>query len=170
MTNEERLAKKEERTIKRDRMRYAKNKLSSGLALAAIVFDVLYFVSIYKSDVGSYYYQWIIGVSIIYNLLFMLMAFLSSEGVKAYKMGYSFVLLAIGIGQIVRIFILPEMAHNAVVTVMGEQIQVMRDSQYMWVIFYLIASAICCLAASITSMVRNLTLSAHVASLENKNA
>ena len=40
-------------TIKRDRMRYTKDKTSSRLVLLAIVLDALYFVSIYKSDVGS---------------------------------------------------------------------------------------------------------------------
>ncbi|MBO4635713.1 MAG: hypothetical protein J5685_01065, partial [Clostridiales bacterium] len=40
-----------------------------------IVFDVLYFLNIYKSDVnhnvGDFYYQIRIGGSIILNLLFM---------------------------------------------------------------------------------------------------
>ena len=55
----------EDRIIKTDRMRYTKNTASSRLALLAIVFDVLYFVSIYQSDVGSYYYSIIIGASVI---------------------------------------------------------------------------------------------------------
>ena len=45
----------EQRRISLDRMRYTKNTLSSSLALCAIVFNVLYFVSIYESDVGSWY-------------------------------------------------------------------------------------------------------------------
>ena len=65
-----------------DRMRYIKNKFSANMALLAILFDVFYFVSIYKTDVGSYYYTIMIGASIIYNLVFLLAAFLSSEGVK----------------------------------------------------------------------------------------
>ena len=63
---------REERQIKIDRMRYTKDSLSSGLVLLAIVFDVLYFVSIYQTDVGNYYYNWLIGASVIYNLLFLL--------------------------------------------------------------------------------------------------
>ena len=77
----------DDRIVKRDRMRYTKNTLSSTLALLGIVFDVLYFVSIYQSDVGTYYYNILIGASVLYNLIFMLMAFLSSEGVKNYKPG-----------------------------------------------------------------------------------
>ena len=69
--------------IKRDRMRYTKDSFSSGLVLLAIVFNVLYFVSIYQTDVGRYYYNWVIGASVVYNLLFLLnnqcMYFLTQE-------------------------------------------------------------------------------------------
>lgn len=157
---------REERTIKRDRMRYTKNSLSSGLALAAIVFNVLYFVSIYRSDVGSFYYQALTGASIVYNLLFMLIVFLSSEGVKNYKTGYSFALLIIGVLQIARIFILPMKAYNATVTLMGEEIQVMQDSQFMWIVIFLSASALCCIAAAVTSFCKNCALASHMASLK----
>ena len=68
--------------IKLDRMRYTKNTTSSRLALLAIVFDVLFFISIYKSNVGTWYYNILMGASIIYNLVFMLATFLSSESVS----------------------------------------------------------------------------------------
>lgn len=161
---------KDERYIRRDRMRYTKNTLSSGLAIAAIVFNVFYFVSIYKSDVGSFYYDWLIGLSVVYNLLFMLIAFLSSEGVKNYKTGYAFVLLIIGVIQIGRIFIIPMKAHNAFITVNGEEIQVMLDTQYYSVIVFLVISAVCCIAAAFISFCRNFTLARHLASLNKKNA
>ena len=68
--------------IKRDRMRFTKNSLSSTLVILAILFDVFYFVNIYESDVGhnvgNFYYQIRIGASIVYNLVFMLAAFLAS--------------------------------------------------------------------------------------------
>ena len=85
----------EEQFIQRDRMRFTKNTLSSGLALLAILFNVFYFVSIYKSDVGSYYYNILIGASILYNLIFMLTVFLCSEGVKSYNKAYACVYSAI---------------------------------------------------------------------------
>ena len=59
----------EEQFIRRDRMRFTKNTLSSTLAIVAILFDVFYFINIYKSDVGhnvgNFYYQIRIGASII---------------------------------------------------------------------------------------------------------
>ena len=45
----------EERLIKTDRMRYTKDKFAANLILLAILLDALYFISIYKTDVGTYY-------------------------------------------------------------------------------------------------------------------
>ena len=109
----------DDRTIQRDRMRFIKNTASSSLAILGILFNVFYFVSIYQSDVGTYYYKILIGVSIVYNLIFMLAVFLSSEGVKNYQKNYSYLLAVIGIGQIVRVFILPMQAHSATTMVGG---------------------------------------------------
>ncbi|MBR3795169.1 MAG: hypothetical protein IKK34_03970 [Clostridia bacterium] len=154
--------------VRLDRMRYTKNKLASNLALLAIVFNVLYFVSIYESDVGSWYYSLLIGASIVYNLLFMLMAFLASEGVKNYRIGYAFLLLAIGAGQIVRIFILPLKAYHATVTISKVTHQVMQTQQFATVVLLLSLSAICCMAAGVVGVRRSRMLAAYNASLEEK--
>lgn len=160
----------EELRIKRDIMRYTKDKLSANLVILSIVFDALYFVSIYQTDVGSYYYTWVIGASIIYNLLFLLVAFLASESVKNRKSGYSGVLIAIGLMQIVRIFYLPAKAHGAVVVVSGEELAAMGDGQYLYVVACLAISAVCCLVAAVTSYINNKNLAAHMATIENKVA
>ncbi|MBE5787173.1 MAG: hypothetical protein E7324_06485 [Clostridiales bacterium] len=153
-----------------DRMRYTKNLLSSRMALLAIFFNVLYFVSIYETDVGSWYYRIMIGASIVYNLLFMLMVFLASEGVKNYKIGYSYLLLAVGAGQIGRIFILPLSALRATITISKVSYPVMQTGQFIWVIVCLILSAGCCLAGGIAGVKRSRTLSAYNASLEQEKA
>ena len=89
-----------DREVKLDRMRYVKNVASSRLCYLAILLNVLYFVSIYKSDVGNWYYQILIGGSIVYNLLFMLTAFLASEGVKNYQTSYCKLLFILGALQV----------------------------------------------------------------------
>lgn len=145
----------DERFVKLDRMRYTKNSLSSGLALLAIVFDVLYFVSIYQSDVGTYYYNILIGASVLYNLIFMLMAFLSSEGVKNYKTGYSWLLLALGVGQIERIFILPLSAFTTEYMVKQVAYPVMDVKQFVFVVACLQLSAACCIASAVTNLIKS---------------
>ncbi len=164
----------EDEYIRRDRLRFTKNTLASAFAIAAIVFDVLYFLNIYKSDVnhnvGDFYYQIRIGASIILNLLFMLAAFLSSEGIKNYKVSYGYVLAVLGIIQIVRIFVLPMQAHAAEVTVAGVTSKVMENGQFVTVIIYLILSAACCFASAYIGIKRSKELQAHMASLENAAA
>lgn len=160
----------EDRSIKIDRMRYIKNSLSANLALVAIVFDVLYFVSIYQSNVGNYYYNYLIGISVVYNLIFMLAAFLSSEGVKNYKKNYSFLLLALGAIQIVRIFILPARAHSATVSIGGVETLAMGDRQFYTLVVYLIVSAVCLAASAAVNFIRCRALEAHIKTLEAQGA
>ena len=160
----------EQKRIALDRMLYTKNTLSSRLALLAIVFDVFYFVSIYASDVGSWYYRIIIGASIVYNLVFMLMAFLASEGVKNYHIGYAWLLLAIGAGQFVRIFILPLQAYRATVTISKVIQQVMQTPQFIWTVACLALSGVCCIAAGAAGVARSRRLAAYKAETGKKTA
>ena len=144
--------------VKKDRLRYTKNKLSSRLALLAIVFNVLYFISIYSSDVGKYYYTYIIGASIIYNLLFLLCTFLSSEGVKSYKMAYAVLLIVVGALQVVRIFYIPWNALTAEVIVGGQPVVAMGLVQFINVTGYLSNSAAAAIAAGIIGILKTRTL------------
>lgn len=146
------------KTIKKDRLRYTKNKLSANLAYVAILFDVLYFVSIYSSDVDTYYYTMTIGFSVLYNLVFLLTTFLCSEGVKNYKGHYSWVIMVVGVLQFVRILGIPRMAHNTVLTLNGVETVVMEDKQFLWVCICLVISGIACLASGIASAYKVTTL------------
>lgn len=157
-------------TIKIDRMRYTKDSFSSTLVILAIVFDCLYFVSIYQSDVGTYYYNWVIGVSIVYNLIFLLAAFLASESVKNRKNGYSGILILLGIIQIGRVFFLPAKAHAATALVNGVEVPVMGDKQYIYVAACLVLSAVCCIVAAVVSAKNNKMLADYMRSIENKAA
>lgn len=155
----------EDRTIRRDRMRFIKNSLSANLALLGILFDVFFFVSIYKSDVGTYYYNILIGASIVYNLIFMLAAFLSSEGVKNYKKGYSYLLVVLGVIQFVRIFILPVPAHSAVISVNGTDTLVMQNGQFGRVVVYLVVSGVSLIASAVVNYIRCNELESHLKTL-----
>ena len=151
--------------VKIDRLRFTKNKLSANLALLAIVFNAFYFVSIYRSDVGSYYYSIIIGISVVYNLLYMLTAFLSSEGVKGYKAGYAYLLIGLGAAQIVRIFILPMKARSEIIDLGSESLEVMGGKQFMWVCICLCASAELSIAAGVIGLIKTAALASHQAEI-----
>ena len=155
----------DEKTTQLDRMRYTKNTFSSNFALLAILFDVFFFISLYESDVGTYYYNILIGGSILYNLVFMLAAFLSSEGVKNYKAGYSFLMLLLAAGQIARIFVYPMRAHAAVVTVQDQAVAVMGNGQFIRLTAYLALSAACLFIGAVAGFSRSFALHRHLASI-----
>ena len=152
----------DDRSVQLDRMRYTKNTTSSRLALLAIAFDVLFFISIYKSDVGTYYYTMTIGGSIIYNLVFLLAAFLCSEGVKKYQTVYSWVMIVLGILQIARIFIIPMDAHRTIIN----SEPVMGNAQFIFTVVCLALSAACLFAGAVINLKKSRALSAHLASLQ----
>ena len=142
--------------VNTDRMRYTKNKISANLAYVAIFLNALYFISIYTSDVRDYYYNIEIGVSIIYNLLFMLFVFLSSEGVKSYDMKYSILLTVIGVLQIVRIFGIPLNAFYTFIEIKkNEYLQVMEPPQFYLCVAYLVISAACAITGGIIGCIKS---------------
>jgi len=155
----------DEKSIQRDRMRYIKNSASSNLCYLGILLDVFYFVSIYKSDVGTYYYNFMIGISIVYNLIFMLTVFLASEGVKNYKKNYSYILFVVGILQFVRIFIIPTKAHAATAVVNGVETLVMTNGQFFRVAAYLALSGAALIFSAVINMRKCNDLSEHLAAL-----
>lgn len=160
----------DEIVVSTDRMRFTKDKLSANAVIAAIVLDCLYFVSIYQSDVSTWYYNWIIGASIIFNLLFLLTAFLASEGVKNRRTGFTLPLIALGVLQIIRVFYLPAKAHAATVVIAGEETLVMGNGQYWYAVICLAVSAVCCIFAAVNSHSNNKKLAAHMQTIENKTA
>ena len=155
----------DDKQVRLDRMRYTKNTLASGLALLSILFDVFFFISIYESNVGSWYYNILSGASILYNLIFLLAAFLSSEGIKNYKISYSYLMIALGIGQIIRIFIYPMRAHAATVTIQEQAVTVMENPQFICCVLYLVISAACLFVGAFVGMTRSRQLKAHLEAL-----
>lgn len=135
--------------IKKDRLRYTNNKTSAKLTYLAILFDVLFFFSIYQSNVNTYYYNIKIGISVLLNLVFLLVTFLCSEGVKTYKIGYAYTLLGVGVLQLIRIFGYPLSAHSTYTKVNAVEVLVMGDKQFVYTICCLVASAVACFTAGI---------------------
>lgn len=160
----------DEQFVRRDRMRFINNSQSASLCYLGILLDVFFFVSIYKSDVGTYYYNILIGASIVYNLCFMLAVFLASEGVKVYQRSSSYLLLVVGVLQIVRVFIIPMRAHSATTVINGEEALVMHDGQFFRVVAYLVISAVCLIAAALINLKKASELEAHMKTLGVQNA
>ena len=162
--------KEEERKIKQDRMRFINNKLSSTLAILAILLNVFYFVSIYKSDpIGTrFYYNVDIGLSVLLNLIFMLAVFLCSEGVKKYNRNYSIALIVIGVIELVRIFFLPLEAHSTLID--GTEDRVMGNGQFARVVIYLVGAAALLISSGVLGVIRSTKLANYKKTLDEKPA
>lgn len=149
------MTKEEKREIKRERMIFTKDKIPSALALLAIVFNVLYFVCIYRTNLSSYY-SYVIGLSVLTNLLFMLAAFLCSEGVKRYKKSYGIAMIVIGVIEIARIFVYPLMGINKIEPTTS--LPVMATDQFVRTLIYLLSAAGLLIGGGILSILNSLTL------------
>ena len=160
----------EDRFIQRDRMRFIRNSMSANLCYLGILFNVFYFVNLYQSDVGTYYYQIFIGASIVYNLLFLLIVFLASEAVKNYVQSYSYLLAVIGAMQVVRIFYIPMNAHTAMTAVNGVDVPVMGDGQFYLLSAFLLISAACLLVSAAVNFKKCQELAEHMKTLEAQKA
>ena len=156
-------------TVALDRMRYTKNKLSGNLALLAIVCNVLYFVSVYKTDVGVYFYEFFIGASVLYNLVFMLTAFLSSESVKNYKINFAIVMIVLGALQVLRVFYIPLNALTTVVEAAdGVKSTVISQGKFIFMTVCLCLSAVCLIVGGIIGIIRTKNLQKHLISINNQ--
>ncbi len=183
-------------STKKDLLRYKKNSAAAILTYFAIIFDVLFFASLYSSDYGTstnadrtvVFYQWLIGISVVYNLLFLLAGFLCSEGVKNYKNGYSYVLIVMGVLQVARIFIIPAIAafgsvermfevgifsdisveSAGVIEGLGITAPVIDQFKFYYMCCCLLASAALCIIAGVNSFIKSTTLQNYMAELKKK--
>ena len=140
--------KEEKKEVYLDTLNYKNEKISYSLVLLGLVFNVLYFIALYNND-GQFYYTYNMGLSVIYNLLFMLFVFLSAENIKVYNKKYSYALLAIGIMQIVRIFNYPLDALNN-----GQ----LTSNQYTWICICLSLSALLLILGAVIGFIRSTML------------
>lgn len=125
-----------------DRMQYKNDSVSRMLVILSIVFDVLYFTTLYKTN-DEHIFTVTLGISVIYNLLFLLAAFLSSENVKVYNVKYSYFCIFLGVMQIVRIFSFPLDCLNQ---------EIITQSTYTTLVIWLALSALSLLAGALISI------------------
>ncbi len=150
-----------------DIMRYKTNKLPASLALLGIVFSCLYFCLLYGYKT-PFFSMWKIGISVMLTLLLLLVTFLSSEGIKAYKKNYAIVLLVLAVMQIIRMFGLPFEAlkhdsglaasdvHALEIRYFG--VDLSSGASYAILVIWLAASAACLIAAAVIGYINCIRL------------
>ncbi len=135
-----------------ERMKYKTDKVSSALAIFGLIFNILYFVVIYKKN-DNFYYSYYMGISVVYNLVFMLFVFFCAEEIKTYHMLFSILLIIIGALQIYRIFYYPAKALEA---------QVLKKNEYESIVVFLSISALFLIFAGIVSIIKIVILKRYI--------
>jgi hypothetical protein len=135
-----------------DRKKYKKDGLPYGLTLLGLLVNVFYFFTLYKNN-DNFYYSGLMGISVLYNLIFMLIVFLSAEEIKNYHRKYAVVLFLIGLGQIFRISFYPRQALRA---------GVLSVYHFKVITVYLCLSALLLMAAAIISFINSTILKRYI--------
>ena len=150
---------KSDKILQSDVMRYKTNKFSSNFTLLGIAFGCLYFLVLYGqytkvydiSTLGELYYNIQIGLSVIYELVFLLIGFLASLQVKAYQKKAPYILFVLALIQFLRIFWLPLRGYNAMY--LGEH--VVPASSFAYMVVWLCLSTICLVVAGVYGIIIN---------------
>lgn len=166
-----------------DILRYKKNSLPSGLALLGLVFNCLYFMLLYGIKVSTIsevvdgrpvqiatrFADMTMGFSVVITLFMLLIAFLSSEGIKGYNKKYCIVLLVLAAFQILRIFGYP------VYGLKNDMLKVNyfflnpteSTTEFVILVVYLCASAACFIASAVIGYFRCKRLETYEAGIAN---
>jgi len=129
-------------------MQYQTDKLSYSLCIFGIIFDMIYFVSLYTNR--AVVPDFTIGVDILVNIVFMMIAFLASEKLKAYEKKWNIYAALLGIIQAARVLWLPMHFKN---------LEMLVDKKLSFVIFCLLASALVMLLAGLNATINGRLLS-----------
>lgn len=162
-----------QKILNNDISRYSKNKAGANLALLGLVFNCLYFMLLYGYKSQKTRFDAIhIGISVLLTLVTLLVAFLSSEGVKGYNKKYCIVLLVLAAFQIFRIFGYPLYGlKNKLLTVnyfgLEPTTKGVNEIEFTILLVYLCASAACFIISAVISYIRSTQREKYLASIES---
>ena len=127
-----------------EKLKYRTDKLAYLLAILGLIINVLYFTTLYINN-DNFFYSWKMGLSVLYNLVFMLLVFLFAEEIKHYHRNYAIFITIIGLLQIVRIFVYPKQ---------GLVAGALSEKTYTILSVYLIVSGILLIISGICSCIK----------------
>lgn len=138
-----------QKIIRDDILLYKNNKLASTLALLGLAFSCLYFMLLYSFNY-DFYYKMMMGFSVVLTLFLLLIAFYSSEGIKAYNKKFSIILIILAAFQILKIFYFPLNGLREDV-LRGNYFEANLSSaaSFTILVIYLVASAACFAASAV---------------------
>lgn len=146
-----------DKIIENDISRYKSNTKASTPIYLALVFEFLYFLCVYgqqSGNIGATFaestmgstdvYTYMMGISVILNLVLLLGGFLASQELKNYNKMYSYIAWVMAVIQIVRIFIYPMQVYGSELSTGGT---IFATYSFVFMIIWLVLSALCFAAA-----------------------
>ena len=83
-------------------LRYRNNKFGFNACIIAIILQCIAFIFVYDSLTFTPKFN--TGLDIVINIIFLLFVFLASEKVKTYKVMWGYIIIGIGLVNLVRIY------------------------------------------------------------------
>src|SRR5574344_28794 len=166
MSNFTKSKKRVDPATKADIMRYTPNSLSFWLCVLAIVLDVIMFLIIYRQTdcVPNY----LLGIDLIINVVYMLAGFLLDEKQKAYLGKFGYFSIGLGIIEILRIFCIPLYYYLKHVEYIKEYnlalesgtefvfagIKGLPTKEFIWCVAIMVLSGICLILAGVFTIIK----------------
>ena len=154
--------------LQTDIMRYKPNKLSFLFCVLAIVFNVAMFLIIYQE--ANCTSDFLLGIDLVINVVFMLAVFLLSEKTKAYIKTAGFVAILMGLIEMARILFIPCYYYGLHLTYLetGEGIVGLSQTQFTWCVVLMVLSGLCLIVAGIDTIQKSRRLAEHLSRIEGK--
>lgn len=127
-------------------MLYKTNKASFTLCLIALVLNCLMFLHIYGTM--SCIPSLVLGIDLVINIIFMLLAFLFAENEKKYDKKCAYMGIALGIFEIVRIFTLPLHYYKKYLNSAIDDIVGLPTSDFIYCVILMVIASVCLITAS----------------------
>ena len=141
-------------------MRYRNDTLSYLLTLAGLAFDACLLMLLYSAPgiTCTDMYGKIIGMDILFNIIFLLVAFLTAEKVKTYTLNWCWSCLVLGALQLPRM-LLPISLFTASQLTLGK---------FIFALIFVIGSSVCLILACVFSYLKSHKLDKHLKEISNK--
>ncbi len=143
-------------------MRYRNDSLSYGLALLGLALNACYLMFLYSAPGVKLTddYGVIVGIDTIFNIIYLLIAFLVAEKVKTYTLNWCWPSLVLGIMQI------PRILFPIALSAQGQ----LETGRNILLIVFLVLSSVCMIACCATSFIKSNKLHAHLKTIKNEVA
>lgn len=154
------------KTVNPEILRYKNNSLSFWMSMLAIIFQCIAFVFTYKCL--GWTPEFSTGLDIIINIIFLLFVFLASEKLKTYNVRWGYIIIGIGLVNLIRIFTYLIPTHYVLDSATNNMILNIDNFSFILSIVSYVLVAVFCTIGGIVTIKRGKILNEFLATLEKE--